>query len=442
MGGVNPVKDKVAVVGLGASGSSAGAALVAAGAEVHGFANEEANVPFPATVQSDPALLAAAIEQWNPDWAVVSPGIPATSELLTRLEGSGVRLVSEVELAWQLQESGPHAGRPWLCVTGTNGKTTTVGLVASMLEAAGRRAAQVGNVGLPITSQVDSDAEIFVVELSSFQLQYADKMTPAAAICLNIDEDHIDWHGSATAYRDAKMRIYDNVAGPRLYIESRKEVEKLLSEAVPRTALSVETEDWSWVPFYSERGRPLPLLEDIVAAVALARSVGVSEEAITAGLERFEPSAHRLALVGERDGVRYVDDSKATNAHAAAAALDGLAPGTAVWIAGGDPKGQSFAPLIAQVKDKLRAVVLIGVDKAPLRRAIEENAPETPIVEVMGDSSVEQWMGTAVSSAASFARPGDTVILSPACASWDQFASYSERGKVFSAAVSKLLEAK
>jgi len=320
------MEKRAAVIGLGASGISAAGALLEAGFDVRGFASSPANVDFPATIVSEPEMLADSIAGWAPLFAVISPGIPVTSVLVQALKHQSVKLISEVELAWQLQEKGPHKGRPWHCVTGTNGKTTTVGLLTAIFEASGQKVAEVGNVGLPITSQINSDADVFVVELSSFQLENTFTMRPTSAICLNVDADHLDWHGSEAAYIAAKARIYEHVTGFRYFILGEAPVQKMVQVYSDAVAIDTDKEDWCFVPFLAERGCPKALRQDVAAAVAIARGAGVKETDIKRGLESYRPAAHRQELVAVADSVRFVDDSKATNAHAALAAIKSLEP--------------------------------------------------------------------------------------------------------------------
>lgn len=461
---------RVAVLGVGVSGIAAAEAADEAGATVGVFAQagrasailDRRDVPL--IIDADGDSLARKVLDWKPSIVVASPGISPQSPLLRSIELAGVPVWSEVELAWRLQEDSSRRGRPWLLITGTNGKTTTVGILTEILRSAGEDVAEVGNVGLPITSQITGPATVFAVEVSSFQLENMHTVSPEAAICLNIEVDHLDWHGSAEAYRDAKGTVYRGVTGARCYFASDEVVALMAREAlVPDSSFLLpltlgapkdgqigidgtvvvdrsggtyrKIADLSEAPFLSERNFPRSLLQDTLAAVALALSHGVEHKAIGRALSLFTPDAHRGSLVAESRGIRWVDDSKATNAHAAQAALADLPDGTAVWIAGGDEKGQDFADLVRVVAPKLRQVILIGKEQGELRRALYHHGVETPIVEVMGRGTVDQWMSTVVTHAHKSARPGDTVILAPACASWDQFESYAHRGRTFSDAV-------
>lgn len=471
------IPTRAAVVGLGASGRSAAAALLDRGCEVRIFdqASTTGAVNIGGSsveVRCDPdgKQLARQILQWSPQVAVVSPGIPITSAALTELINQDLPLWSEVELAWRLQESSDRRGRPWLCVTGTNGKTTTVGLISAILRAAGDKVAEVGNVGLPISSQVAGDTTVFVVELSSFQLETSCSLEPEAAVCLNVETDHLDWHGNAQAYRKAKSRVYNAVRRARIYFVDDPVVSKMAFDArdAEKSALlplvtgkptqgQIGVEDgWivdrregtvgervanlSEIPFFVERARSSALLQDILAAVAIAAVHGASPAAIRKGLADYRPDAHRQELVAETGGIRWVDDSKATNAAAALASLQDLPAKSVVWIAGGETKGQEFGALVSAISDKLRAVILIGADQRPLRRALMNISPSMQIIAVVGEGEPRMWMDHVVESAKAIAHAGDSVILAPACASWDQFKSYVERGEIFAESVRRVTQ--
>ncbi len=474
---------RVVVVGLGTSGRAAVEVLRTLGARVSGVDRSEAAVEA-ARAELGPALelraaadddaLADAVLTAGADLAVVSPGVPATSPLLTRAAAAGLPCWSEVELAWQVQQTATTAPE-WLTITGTNGKTTTVGMLSSILTAAGLRAPAVGNVGTPVVQVVaDGGADVLAVELSSFQLHLTHSVAPLASVCLNLAPDHLDWHGSLGAYRDAKARVYARTRRACVYTDdvTRTMVEEadvaegaravgtvLGTPAVgelgivedvlcdrafePRrrtTAASLATlADLAHLAPAPGGEVPAHILADALAAAALARAHGVPPEAVTAGLRAFDAGRHRIELVTTRGGVTWVDDSKATNAHAARASLAALPAGRGVWVAGGLAKGARFDELVQDVADRLRAVVLIGVDRAPLRDALARHAPDVPVTEVTaGDTG--DVMTHAVAAAARLARPGDTVLLAPACASMDQFSGYGARGEAFAAAVRALPE--
>lgn len=471
------MSEKVAVVGWGKSGRAAARALVSRGREVRAFDRSAPEAPadgleaVEVEAQADPERLAGAVLEWGPDLVVVSPGIPAHAPIFARAEAAGVPVWGEVELAWRLQEEGPRAGRPWLAVTGTNGKTTTVGMLGAILRANGENALEVGNIGTPITEAIDSDAEVFAVEMSSFQLHTVRTVSPEASICLNVDADHLDWHGSAEAYAADKARVYERTRVACVYPAADRVVEEMVEnadvvEGARAIGTTLGTPAVSQVglvegalvdrAFLEERRtralhladlsdlagaygpHPSPaVVSDALAAAALARAHGVAPEAVAEGLRAFRPAGHRRALVGTAADLTWIDDSKATNAHAAKASLAGIPAGRAIWIFGGDAKGQDFTELIGAVAPTLRGVVVIGEDRAPLLAALAEGAPGVPVVEVDGH---EDWMFSVVNEAVALSRPGDVVVLAPACASWDQFDNYGQRGDVFAAAVQRLAD--
>ena len=438
-----------AVIGWGKSGQGAAGALLARDWSVRAYASRATDslsfddvAGVPVHVEEDANALSAAVIDARPDLVVVSPGIPAHHPIFSACEQAGIDLWGEVELAWRLQEEGPHAGRPWLTVTGTNGKTTTVGMLGQILRASGVKAEEVGNIGTPITRAIDSDAEVFAVELSSFQLHTARTVRPLASVCLNVDADHLDWHGSV----EAMVENADVVEGARAIgltlgapsVSQFGIVEGLLVDRAfvddrARHALAL-----AHVSDLSEAFGPHPspaVLSDALAAAAMARAYGVEPEAVEAGLRSFRPAGHRRAVVARAADLTWIDDSKATNAHAARASLSGLPPRSAIWIVGGDAKGQDFTELISQVEPVLRGVVVIGADRRALVAALASGAPGVPVVEVDGH---QDWIFSVVNEAVALSRPGDTVVLAPACASWDQFDNYGQRGDVFAEAVHRL----
>ena len=470
---------RVLVAGLGTSGRSAVAVLTEIGARVVAADADPQvadRVELPAGVrlvaEADPEQLAEQALATAPDLIVASPGWNPRTPLLAR---AGREVISEVELAWRIAPPGIR----WLTLTGTNGKTTTVGMLASMLTAHGWHAPAVGNVGTPIAETVlaargtDRPLDALAVELSSFQLHFTHTVAPLASACLNLDADHLDWHGSMAAYAAAKAKVYDrtehacvyNIADPR----TRQMVEQAdvaegaravgFTRAVPgpgavglvedvlvdrafipnRASHAAElgtVADLAHLHQGSDADVPAHLVENALAAAALARAASVQPADVAAGLRSYTGGDHRMQPVAEIDGVRYINDSKATNAHAASAALAAMPDGGAVWIAGGLAKGARFDELVARFATKLRAAVVIGTDPEPIESALARHAPDIPRQVVpAGDTEV---MTTAVTRAAAFARPGDVVLLAPACASMDQFTSYAARGDAFAAAVARM----
>jgi UDP-N-acetylmuramoylalanine--D-glutamate ligase len=400
------------------------------------------------------------------DVLVTSPGVPPTAPLLLDAGRRDVPVWGEVELAWRLRD--PEHPGAWLCVTGTNGKTTTVQMLDSILKAAGLASVACGNVGLPIVEAV-MDPEpyaVYAVELSSFQLHYTSSMSAHSAAVLNVAEDHLDWYAGPDGMADYaadKGRIFDRVQLACVYNVADPVTERLVRDAdvvegaraigftlgTPGPGMVGVVEDvLADRAFVEERAHsaaelctladlasPAPhFVANALAAAALARSVGVPAEAVRDGLRSFTPDGHRIAEVAEVSEVRYVDDSKATNPHAAASSLQAYEH--VVWVAGGLAKGASFDDLVARVRDRLRGVVLLGRDRAVVAEALSRHAPDVPVIEVEGgDTSV---MDRVVGAAAELAQPGDTVLLAPGCASMDMFANYGARGDAFAESVRRL----
>ena len=399
------------------------------------------------------------------DLVVTSPGWRPDVPLLVAAEVAGIPVWGEVELAWQLRPAESPA--PWLALTGTNGKTTTVEMLASMLTAAGRRAVAAGNVGLPLVDAVTAEQpyDVIAVELSSFQLQRTYSMAPLAAAVLNVAEDHVDWHGSMAAYTAAKGRVYERTKVACVYNVADPVTEQLVEAAdvqegcraigftlgAPSVGMLGVVDDVlvdrAYVAERATSAAELGTVADVtpaaphnvanaLAAAALARAYGVPPAAVRDGLREFRPGHHRIEQVAELDGVAYVDDSKATNPHAALASL--RAYDSVVWVAGGLVKGATFEALVPAVRSRLRAVVLMGKDRAVIADALARHAPEVPVVEVA--STDTDVMDLVVRNAARLARPGDTVLLAPAAASMDLFRDYAHRGDSFAAAARALAD--
>jgi UDP-N-acetylmuramoylalanine--D-glutamate ligase len=405
------------------------------------------------------------------DLVVTSPGFAPSSPVLAAAAAAGVPIWGDVELAWRLDSSGRYGPpRRWLVVTGTNGKTTTTSMLHAMLTAGGRRAVLCGNIGNPVLDVLAEPADFFAVELSSFQLHWAPSLRPEAGAVLNVAEDHLDWHGSMAAYASDKARVLDGrvavvglddpVAASLLHNSAAPvRVGFRLGEPGPgelgvRDGVLVDNAFGDDVRLAETATIPVagPVgVLDALAAAALARAVDVPPEAIADGLAGFQVGRHRAEVVAVVDGVTYVDDSKATNPHAAQASI--AAYPRVVWVAGGLLKGASVAELVSQVANRLVGAVLIGRDKALIADALSRHAPDVPVVEVVTgeDSGVQGTivtrvkdegrlvgdavMTTAVNAARGLAGPGDTVLLAPAGASFDQFSSYGHRGDAFASAV-------
>ena len=438
------------VAGAGASGEAAARALLALGARVT-VVDRVPSARTEGLVAAGAVLaLGAQAPPAGTELVVASPGWRPDSPLLAA--AAGIEVVGEVELAWRLRGPDPA---PWLALTGTNGKTTTVRMLESVLRAAGLRTVATGNVGLPVVDAVLAAPpyDVLAVELSSFQLHSAPSVRPAAAALLNLAPDHLDWHGGFAAYAAAKERIWagpetvavgnaddPEVAG-RLLEAPGRQVSFTLAEPGP-DQLGVTDGTLTDRAF---GGGALAAVAEVrpagphnvanaLAAAALARAHGVDPGAIRAGLRDFVPDRHRNERVAEVAGVAYVDDSKATNPHAAAASLTSYEP--VVWIAGGLLKGAPVDELVAAVAPRLAGAVLLGADRAVLAAAIARHAPSLPVVAV--SRTDDGAMSEVVRAAAELARAGDTVLLAPAAASMDMFRDYGARGDAFAAAVRAL----
>jgi UDP-N-acetylmuramoylalanine--D-glutamate ligase len=465
----------VVVAGLGVTGPSVVRALLGLGARV--VAVDGRDRPRERDLAGELRALGATVLLGDgttlPDGAelvVTSPGWRPDSPLLAAAAAAGLEIWGDVELAYRLRP----AGQEWLGVTGTNGKTTTVQMLASILRAAGHRAVATGNVGYPVLDAVLADPpyDVLAVEVSSFQLHWTTTVEFVSGAVLNIAPDHLDWHGSLEAYAADKALVWrsdwyavynaddplvaalaERVADRQDFSldPSRRPCFGLAGDAlVDRCIGTAPGEEVQRVPdggvVLAERTDiPVPGLHNVanaLAAAALARCLNsatggrlaVHPADVREGLRAFDPGAHRIAHVATVDGVEYVDDSKATNAHAAAASLSAYP--SVVWVAGGLAKGATFDELVAAAHDRLRGAVLIGADRALVAEALARHAPEIPVVEV--ERTDTGAMEIVVREAARLARPGDTVLLAPACASMDMFRDYAERGDAFAAAVRQL----
>jgi len=471
---------RVAVYGLGVTGFSVADTLAELGAEVlvvTAKADDERAMLLEVIgaellEESDLSAPPARLTEFDPELVIASPGFHPDHPLLAWADGRGTQIWGDVELAWRLRDK---VGAPadWIAVTGTNGKTTTVQLTATMLVAGGYRAAPCGNIGIPVLDAIRDPQgfDVLVVELSSYQLHWVNRnaggeLSPYSAACLNIADDHLDWHGSLDAYKAAKAKVYQNAQVACVYNKADLATREMVEEAevidgaraigfgldVPgpsdfgivdgilcdrafledrfTTAIELTTLDE-----LREAGLAAPhVVANILAASALARSYGVEPIAIRDVLSAFRLDAHRIELVRIEAGVHWVDDSKATNPHAADASL--RAYESVVWVAGGLLKGVDIDELVRAHVGRLRAVVLIGVDRDALRSAFARHAPGLPVYEVDADET-DDVMPTAVRLADGVAQAGDTVLLAPAAASMDQFSDYAERGRRFQAAVNE-----
>ena len=370
------------------------------------------------------------------DVIVPSPGVSLRHPVFALADEAGVPVRGEVELASRWSR------RPIVAVTGTNGKTTVTALVAQMLEASGVRSVAAGNIGLPLSDAVRRDVQVVVAEVSSFQLWCTETFHPTVAVWLNLAEDHLDWHPDMESYGEAKSRIWANQAKGDVAVVNADDA--LVMERAANAPSRLETfgltaaADWrvadgalrgpkDTILPVTELRRGLPHdLANALAASAAALAAGASVEGVRAALRVFQGLPHRLTLVAEHDGVRWYDDSKATNPHAALAALSGFE--SVVLLAGGRNKGLDLG-VLARGADRVRTVVALG-EAAP--EVADAFAGVRPVVRA---SDMDQ----AVRAAAGAARAGDVVLLSPGCASFDWYGSYAERGADFARAVARVV---
>jgi UDP-N-acetylmuramoylalanine--D-glutamate ligase len=445
----------VLVAGAAVAGAACARALLDRGAEVtivDRVASERTDALAEAgatVVIEDPAPLSLLEDA---DELVVSPGFPPHHPLVAEAVARGLDVYSEPELAWRLQHAERGERPVWLGITGTNGKTTTTTMLAAILAAAGREAAALGNIGVPL---LDSGGyEVIAVELSSQQLHWSRDLAPRAGALLNLADDHLDWHGSFDAYAEAKEAIWRSATpeggGVAIGNLDDRRVAAALARVTGRAVGftlappadgQLGVADGWLVDAAFGNGRLIESaairppgahnVANALAAAGLALAYGVPAEAVHSGLSGYRPEPHRNAFVATVAGVDYVDDSKATNPHAAYASL--TAYPRIVWVAGGQLKGVDVSDLVASVADRLVGAVLLGVDRERIAQALARHAPRVPVVDVA--STDDGAMGRVVRAAAELAAPGDTVLLAPAGASYDMFRNYGHRGDAFAEAV-------
>ena len=472
---------RVVVAGLGTSGFAAADGLMDLGAHVlvlddADTAGNREKATVLEMLDVEVRLGPGATTQLpdDVDLVVTSPGWRPSAPLLAQAALRGIPVWGEVELAWRM--SLPDRQVPWLAVTGTNGKTTTVGMLESMLTAAGLKTSAVGNVGRPIVEAVLDEVsyDVLAVELSSFQLHWTNSLSLHSAAVLNVAPDHLEWYADAAgwppeaadpmaAYAADKARIYTGVQRACVYNVQDAATERMVEEAevvegaraigftlgIPGPSMLGVVDDLLVDRAFIEQRRDsaieLAKVSDVMpfaphnvanalAAAALARSFGVPPTAVAQGLQRLRIGDHRIQTIAEAGGVRYIDDSKATNPHAAQASLSAF--DHVVWVAGGQAKGTKFDDLVARVAPQLRAAVVIGVDREVIADALARHAPEVPVNVI--DSMDHGAMQQAVKWAATQAQPGDVVLLAPGCASKDMYTDYAARGDAFAAAAKAL----
>lgn len=492
---------RVVVTGIGVSGFAAADTLIELGARV---VVVDAATTDKAKAQAETLRIVGAadvllgedavktlpkVDDERPDLVVTSPGWRPDQALLAAAKRAHIPVWGDVELAWRVRERKGRKTADWLTITGTNGKTTTVGMVESMLQAAGLKAIAVGNVGTPILDALRDPVEYdaFAVELSSFQLHWSESLSPVASVCLNVAEDHVDWHGSYDSYLADKAKVFEHTQKACIYNAEQIETERMVENAdvvegcravgftttspaismvgvvegllVDRAFIEERRHSAAELAALSDLGPVAPrhMVANALAAAALVRAYGVEPEAVRQGLRKYVPGDHRIQPVARQHGVLWINDSKATNPHAAAASLAAFR--NIIWIAGGLSKGVNYDQLVKDHAARFKAVVLIGTDTSELEASLSRHAPDVPVIrQAAGDTGSVQTaevpgapagtspsvgeavMAQAVASAARIAESGDTVLMAPAAASMDQFSSYAHRGNAFIQAVRELVE--
>lgn len=453
---------KVLVLGAGVTGSASARALVAREAEVTlvdetEVSNNEFHVIKPTEVN---------ISEF--DFVLISPGWKEAHPLIAQAKAAQITLLNEIDLAWALKEERSPAQK-WIALTGTNGKTTTVEMTAAALRAGGLHAVACGNVGKTVIECVDSEEayDVLVLELSSFQLHWLERAEFIAAAILNIADDHTDWHGSFESYAQAKVSILDRSMTAILNGDDKEVVTRtthwngrkvfysldtpgpgeigVVEELLVDRAFVSDPQEAAMIAELTDVKPTVPHnVSNALAAAGLARTVGVSHEAIGAALSAFTLGRHRIEIIAEKNGITWIDDSKATNPHAATASI--LSALSVIWIAGGLAKGADVSALVERASTRIKAAILIGTDRELFAAALREHAPHVKVIAIDPPSDYQRggvsnsFMEAIVAAAQSSAVAGDTVLLAPSCASMDQFISYADRGDRFADAVRKALK--
>lgn len=457
------MKQEILVAGLGVTGVATAKALAQLGKNILVY---EENSSSAMQSKADELRLIANIDvtftqpETLPKLIITSPGWKPNHPVLIHALSSGCEVISEVEYAWRIDQKSAKP-KTWVGLTGTNGKTTTVEMTEAIFKADGKKAVACGNIGKTVIEVITGEevVDYLILELSSFQLHWSEQLRLHSAAILNIADDHLDWHGSFSEYLSAKKRISK---GANLIIINRDDrhlnnlkfngdqrVVKFTLDAPRPGEIGVVEEllvDRAFVDDPQEASA-LAELSDInpqaphnvanaLAAMALARSCGVNIDSIAQGLRNFAPGHHRIEEVENLDGVRWINDSKATNPHAANASLAAFT--SIIWIAGGLAKGADMEDLVQSKAGRLKAVLLIGTDRNLISDALSKYAPKIPKYLIDGVSP-EQLMDNLVIKGKELASSGDVVLLAPACASMDQFTSYAHRGDLFAEKVKQLV---
>ena len=439
---------KVLILGGGVTGSSVAKIIEELGGFIK-IADEKPISDFPIHPIDDLLNL-------DYDLAVVSPGWKPSHPLISALIGAKIQLTNEIDLAWQFKKLH-RPNQKWVAITGTNGKTTTTELTAAMLNASAISANACGNVGTTVIESVfdEKEFEYLVLELSSFQIHWMSEPEFEAVAILNIADDHTDWHGSFEAYTQAKVKLLEHTEIAILNGQDQHLVNSVSKWSGKKIYFGLDTPaagqlglveellvDRAFTSNSNEAGAICELKDvqptvphavaNTLAAAGVARAVGANLDSIRLAIQNFKPGRHRIELAMEKNGIRWINDSKATNPHAAQASL--FSSTSAIWIAGGMAKGAQFDELVEKCKKRIKCAILIGSDRELIAKELERQKIE--FFRVDGDANTSV-MEAVVKKAREVAEPGDTVLMAPACASMDQFKNYSDRGDQFIAAVKK-----
>jgi UDP-N-acetylmuramoylalanine--D-glutamate ligase len=452
---------RIIIAGAGVTGLPVARALQNKGADVS-FADDRIRdvegflVSTPENIKAD-----------DFDALLVSPGWREDHPLIRLAKSEGKAILNEIDLAWAIKNE-INPGQKWLALTGTNGKTTTVEMVAHIFTSARINGIACGNVGRTVIESVlaPEKYEVLILELSSFQLHWLEDAEFTSAAILNIADDHLDWHGSFDAYAQAKVSILDKCVTGILNASDGEVVSRTAHWRGRKIFYSLDTPapgeigiveellvdrafvaDVQEAQVFAELAEIIPTVphqvSNALAAAGLASTIGISHEDIRAALSTFKSGAHRIEKVGEFNEVTWIDDSKATNPHAAEASI--LSNLSVIWIAGGLAKGAAMQSMVERTSPRLKAAILIGTDRELIATEIRKFKPELPVflvdppLQYQPGSVSNEFMESIVFKALELAAPGDSVLLAPACASMDQFLSYADRGDRFQQAVKKVV---
>jgi UDP-N-acetylmuramoylalanine--D-glutamate ligase len=445
---------RILIVGAGTTGKALSNYLKSINSNFEIFDEVEANDP-------DLKVLTTLADSSIYQLAIVSPGWKPEHPLIQGLQANGVELISELDFAWKIK-SEINPGQKWVALTGTNGKTTTIQMLESILITAGVSAIACGNVGTTAIEAVTSEKKfkVLALELSSFQISWSSLPTYEAVAILNIAQDHIDWHGSFDEYANAKIKLLAhtqtavlNLNDPEIILRGagwngRKiffgfdtpqagEV-GIVEELIIDRAFVTSTDAAEVIAEISDIKPAVPHnVANAMAAAGIALAIGVAHPLIKSGLSNFKLDKHRLQNVLSKDGIDWVNDSKATNPHAATASL--LSHLSNIWIAGGLAKGAKMDDLVLRTASRIKAAIIIGKDGELIAEALKKHAPNVALYEISNTTGPNDLMDKVVTCARDIATMGDTVLLAPACASMDQFSSYAQRGDLFAESVKKLV---